>query len=87
MTRMTFDAENCRGATSEMTGKHYTADSNGFMNVSDSRDVAFFKANGFAVAGGMPRFKRFWVCDDCSWEATVNHCRYCDSENLRKVEA
>jgi len=87
VTEMTFGAENCKGATSDLTGNHYTADRRGMINVTDSRDVAFFKRNGFSVAGGMPRMSKFWVCDDCSWEATVNHCRYCDSENLRKVEA
>ena len=87
MTRMWFGAENCQGATSDVTGRHYTADKKGFVEVSDPRDVALFKRNGYQEAGGMPHLSKFWVCDDCSWEATVNHCRYCDSENLRKVEA
>ena len=86
MTRMAFGAENCKGATSELTGKHYTSDAQGFMNVTDSRDVAFFKSNGFSIAGGMPRTSKYWVCDDCDWESNLNHCRYCDSKDLRKVE-
>ena len=86
MARLIFNSENCQAATSERTGRKYYADKQGFYNISDPGDAAFFKKNGFIEAGGMPHFSRYYVCDDCDWEAALNHCRYCGSENLRKVE-
>ena len=88
MTKLFFQAENCQGVTSDRTGKFYPTDKQGFIHVSDPGDAAFLKEKGgYLEAGGMPHFSRYWICDDCSWESTINHCRYCDSENLRKVEA
>lgn len=84
-TRMFFGAENCQGATSERSGIHYKSDRDGFINVTDSGDVAFLKAGGFSVAGGMPKVTKWWHCEPCDWDSNLNHCRYCDSENLRKV--
>jgi hypothetical protein len=37
-------------------------------------------------AGGMPKLAKYWVCDSCSWEASINHCSKCGSESLTKVE-
>ncbi len=85
-TKMFFDVPNCAGATSGATGREYNADKSGFINVTDPTDVACLKSGGYMIAGGMPRVSKYWVCDDCSWESNINHCRYCDSTDLRKVE-
>lgn len=86
MTRMYFGADNCQGVKSELTGRQYNADRQGFINVSDPADVKFLKQGGYSEAGGMPHLSKYWVCDECDFEAAINHCRYCDSESLRKVE-
>ena len=85
MTKMFFSSQNCMGATSEKTGKHYTTDSKGFINV-DSTDVRSFKEGGYVVAGGMPRLSKFWLCNKCDWEASINSCPRCGSKKLVKVE-
>ena len=86
MTRMWFGAENCQGATSDVTGRHYTADKKGFVEVSDPRDVALFKRNGYQEAGGMPHLSKYWECE-CGWQSAINSCPKCQREDLRKVEA
>lgn len=84
MTRMFFNTENCQGVTSGKTGISYNA-KNGFIDAHPA-DVAMLKAGGYVVAGGLPRLGKYWVCDECDWEAALNHCRFCDSTDLRKVE-
>lgn len=86
MTRMFFNTDGCRGATSGVTGKNYDADKQGFINVTDPRDVAAFKDGGYVVAGGMPRVGRYFVCE-CGWEASINSCPKCQRSDLRLVEA
>lgn len=86
MTKLFFEAPNCQGATSELTGRHYKADKQGFIDVPSSADAKFLTANGYIAAGGMPKLSKFWVCDDCSWEASINSCGRCGSTSLRKVE-
>lgn len=85
MTRMFFNSENCQGATSERSGIHYTADKQGFINVTDPGDAKFLKQGGYIEAGGLPRLKKFWVCE-CGWEASINSCPSCDRTDLTKVE-
>ena len=85
-TKMAFGAEKCLGATSETTGRSYDADKKGFITVEDPRDVAALKAGGYSVVGGMPRLRKYWVCEPCGWESAINHCRYCDSDDLSRVE-
>ncbi len=85
MTKLFFDAPNCQGADLP-NGHRYNADRSGFLNVTNPADIKALKDGGYLEAGGMPHFSRYYVCDDCDWEAALNHCRYCDSENLRKVE-
>lgn len=86
MPKMFFEADGCKGATSGATGREYTADRQGFINVTDHRDVRHLKAGGYIIAGGMPKFKKYWVCDSCSFDAALNHCPKCDSTSLRRVE-
>ncbi len=86
MTRMYFSASGCQGVTSGTTGKSYDADRQGFIHVDDPVDVKVLKAGGYLQAGGMPRISRYWRCDKCNWDATINHCARCDSHKLRRVE-
>ena len=86
MPRMYFEADHCRGATSAATGKSYDADRQGFITVTDNVDIQNLKAGGYLIAGGMPKFRKYWVCDDCNWDAALNHCPKCDGTSLRKVE-
>lgn len=87
MTKLMFDAPNCQGATSALTGREYTADRKGFIEVSSPADVAYLKKGGYLEVGGMPRVAKWWHCDDCDWDSNLNHCRYCDSENLTRMES
>jgi hypothetical protein len=84
-TKMFFDAEGCKGATLA-SGRSFDADRQGLIHVEDSHDVAALKAGGYMVAGGMPKLRKFWVCDDCAWDASINSCGKCGSTSLRKVE-
>ena len=86
MARLIFNSENCQAATSERTGIKYYADRKGFYNVSDPGDAAFFKANGFIEAGGMPHLSKYWECE-CGWQSAINSCPRCQREDLTKVEA
>lgn len=86
MPKMFFEGANCRGATSGVSGRHYDADRQGFIHVDNSADVANLKSGGYLQAGGMPKLAKYWVCDSCSWEASINHCSKCGSESLTKVE-
>lgn len=82
---MWFSSQNCLGAQSGTTGREYKTDKDGFITVHDD-DVQSFKDGGYMPVGGMPKFKRYFVCDDCSWDASINHCPKCGSEDLRKVQ-
>lgn len=86
MPRMIFNTEGCKGVTSDVTGKNYNSDKQGFITVTDHRDVKALKDAGYIVAGGLPRVERWYECDACSWSAIINHCPRCDSSNLRLVE-
>ena len=86
MAKMYFSTQNCKGVTSGTTGRSYNTDSKGFIHVEDSRDVKALKDGGYVVAGGMPRVQDYFVCDNCKWEAVINHCPKCDSESLRWVK-
>ena len=86
MAKLLFGEENCTAATSELSGKKYYADKQGFYNVNDAADVKFLKKGGFIEAGSMPRTSKYWECDDCSWSAIINSCPKCGSTDLRKVE-
>jgi hypothetical protein len=85
MPRMAFDSQNCKGAESGVTGKHYDSDRSGFITVTDNADINAFKANGYSLVGGMPRLRKFYVCE-CGWEASIRHCPKCDRDDLTKVE-
>ncbi len=87
MTRLAFNTPNCSGATSALSGKYYKADSQGFIHVSDPADAAYLKQGGYIEAGGMPRVTKWWHCDECEWDSNINHCRYCDSEDLTRMES
>lgn len=87
MAKMFFNSENCEGATSGSTGNKYMADKQGFINVTNPADIATLKSGGYILAGGMPKFKTYYVCDVDGWEASINHCPRCDSSDLRKVES
>ena len=83
---MFFSSQNCSGVTSGTTGRTYNTDSKGFVSVEDPRDVKALQSGGYVLAGGMPRLRRYYVCDACAWDASINHCPKCDSESLRLVE-
>ena len=87
MTKMFASQQSCIGATSGVTGRKYDTDkATGLISVSDPRDVKAFKDSGYyQIAGGMPRLKKYWVCE-CGWEACINSCGRCGNINLRKVE-
>lgn len=85
MAKLFFGAENCRGATSALTGNHYRADRQGFIHVNDSADVKYLKDGGYIEAGGMPRINKYYVCE-CGWEASIRHCPKCNSNDLTRVE-
>ena len=85
MPKMFFNSEHCQAATSERTGKKYWADKKGFINVTDPGDAKFFAENGYIAAGGMPKFRKFWLCE-CGWESDINSCPKCSRNDLMKVE-
>lgn len=86
MPKMFFSSQNCTGVTSGTTGRTYNADKKGFITVDDARDVKTLQAGGYVMAGGMPRLTRYFTCDACNWDAAINHCPKCDSDDLRLVE-
>jgi hypothetical protein len=85
MTRMFFSSQNCYRATLE-GGRTYHADRQGFIHVDHAHDIQALKAGGYVEAGGMPRLTKYWVCDACNWEASINSCARCGSTALRKIE-
>ena len=87
MTKLFFSTQKCEGATSGATGNTYKPDKKGFFHVDNPADVACFTAEngGFVQAGGMPRLRKFYVCE-CGWEASIRHCPKCDRDDLTKVE-
>jgi hypothetical protein len=85
MAKMFFSSQNCRGATSGVTGKSYDTDKKGFIEVTDSRDIKAFQDGGYVMAGGMPRLERYWVCE-CGWEASINSCPKCKRTDLTLVD-
>ena len=85
MSRLAFNSENCQAATSELTGRKYYPDKGGMFNVSDPKDVAFFKKNGFLEAGSMATVGKYWECE-CGWIAVINSCPKCSREDLTKHE-
>ena len=85
MTRLFFNSENCKGATSDRTGIYYPADKHGFINVTDPGDVKFLKQGGYVEAGGIHFSGRYYVCE-CGWEAAIRHCPKCERDDLVKVE-
>ena len=85
MTKLFFDAPNCQGADLP-NGRRYNADRSGMLNVTNPSDIKALKAGGYMEAGGMPRVSKWFHCDECDWDANINHCRYCDSDDLTKVE-
>ena len=86
MPKMFFNSENCQGATSDLTGKYYAADKQGFIHVDSPADAKFLQSGGYIQAGGMPRIKKYWVCEACNWDASINSCGKCGSTSLHKVE-
>ena len=86
MAKMFFSSQNCKGVTSETTGRSYNTDSKGFIHVDDARDVKALTAGGYVQAGAMPRVSKFFRCEACSWDAIINHCPKCDSDSLIPVE-
>jgi hypothetical protein len=84
MTRLFASDFGCKGATLE-NGHQYNADRSGMVTVSDPSDVKTMVAGGYVIAGGMPKLKKYWVCDDCTWEASINSCGRCGSTSLRRV--
>jgi hypothetical protein len=86
MAKMAFDSQNCRGVDLG-NGRSYDTDRSGLINVENSADIRALKAGGYTLVGAVARTSRYWVCDDCSWDANLNHCPKCGSEDLRKVEA
>jgi len=85
MARMFFSSQNCKGVTSGATGRSYNADKDGFIDVTDSRDIKALQEGGYVMAGGMPRFKRYFICG-CGWEASINSCPKCNRQDLQLVE-
>ena len=83
-TRMAFDSQNCRGVDVG-SGRSYDADRHGFIHVDNTSDVKALQAGGYTIVGAVARASRYWVCDDCSWDANLNHCAKCGSNDLRKV--
>jgi hypothetical protein len=86
MTKLFFDAPNCQGATSALTGRTYNADRQGFIHVSDPADVKYLKQGGYLEAGSVRvRTAKYWLCD-CGWESNISHCPKCDRDDLMRVE-
>ena len=84
MTTKLFASDfSCKGVTLE-NGRSYSADKNGFIHVNSPSDVKILKAGGYVAAGAVARTSKYWVCDDCDWEALINHCGRCGSEDLRR---
>jgi len=89
MAKMFFSSQNCKGVTSGVTGKTYNADSKGFVNVEDRRDIKALKDGGYVMASGvgaLSAVRQEWFCDECAWTAVINSCGKCGSKNLRKIE-
>ena len=86
MARMAFDTRGCMGVDSGVTGKRYNA-KDGIINVTDNRDIKAFADNGYTLLGTAVRASKYWTCDDCSRDCSINHCAKCGSEDLRKVIA
>ncbi len=87
MAKLFFNSENCKGATSALTGREYTADRQGFIHVNDQREINYLKQGGYIEANAVaPKASRYYVCDNCSWDSWINHCCKCDSSELRVVE-
>ena len=53
----------------------------------DKRDIACLASGGYTILGTAVRASKYWTCDDCGRDASINHCTWCDSEDLRKVIA
>lgn len=87
MAKLFFEASGCQGATSGASGRRYDADRQGFIHVTDSADIKTLKSGGYIEAGAVARASKYWTCDDCSWDANINHCSRCGSDNLRRIEA
>lgn len=85
MSKMFFSSQNCQGVTLE-NGGSYKTDKSGMISVESSSDIKALQAGGYVLAGSVARARKYWVCDDCNFDANLNHCPRCDSENLRKVE-
>jgi hypothetical protein len=86
-TKMFFGVENCQGATSEQSGKHYKADRDGFIHVESQADVNFLRKGGYSVAGAVrPQTGKYWECE-CGWQSPINSCPHCSREDLTKHEA
>ena len=87
-TKMFFSSQNCKGATSGATGRNYNADSKGFIHVEDSRDVKAFQEGGYVIASGvgtLAALRQHFRCIPCSWDAVINSCPKCGSQELSKV--
>lgn len=82
---MFFNSENCTAATSDLSGKTYKADKQGFIHVDSPADAKFLQNGGYIQAGGMPRVRKYWVCE-CGWESAINSCPKCHRNDLTKVE-
>ena len=87
MAKMFFSTQNCKGVTSGATGRSYDTDSRGYIHVDDSRDVKALQAGGYVLAGThMATVKTFFRCESCAWDAVINHCPKCDSDDLTLIE-
>jgi hypothetical protein len=85
-TKMFFSSQNCQGVTSGASGRTYDADKKGFIHVEDTRDVKALAAGGYVVAGThMAGIKKYWTCEPCSWDASINSCPKCGSKDLTLV--
>ena len=84
MARLAFDSGGCGGVTSGATGRSYDA-KDGIITVDDKRDIACLASGGYTILGTAVRASKYWTCDDCGRDASINHCTWCDSEDLRKV--
>ena len=86
MPKLFFSSQNCEGATSGATGNKYMADRKGFINVDNPVDVKCLTAGGYVQAGGMPRLRKYFVCDGCGWEAAIKSCPKCHGDSFTRVE-
>lgn len=85
MARLAFDSQNCKGATSGATGRHYDADRSGFITVEDNADIKCLTSGGYTLVGSVARASKYYVCDTCDSDRLINHCPKCGSDDLRKV--